>query len=161
MRISCAGTSFDSDFRSDKLTLEGYIDLCADIGLDGLEMTEYYFPETGPAYLNALKRRAFRRGLTVAGAAVGATFAQADPVKRAAQVEEVKQWVEIACRLGAPCLRVFAGSAPEGHSEEDAFGWVVEGLKECASYAERAGVMLALENHGGLTGRAEGVLRIL
>ena len=34
-------------------------------------------------------------------------------------------------------------------------------LQECAAYARERGVLLALENHGGLTRTADGTLRLL
>ena len=63
MRLSCAGYTFNSYFREKGLTLEKYADICAEMGLDGVELTQYYFPETGRAYLNDLKRHLLRRGL--------------------------------------------------------------------------------------------------
>jgi sugar phosphate isomerase/epimerase len=38
---------------------------------------------------------------------------------------------------------------------------VVECLQECAAYAAERGVLLALENHGGLTGTADQTLALL
>jgi len=161
VKLSCAGYTFNSYFRQNKLTLERYLEVCAEIGLEGVELTQYYFPETGPAYLNALKRRLLGNGLCLAGTAIGGSFCLATPEERRKHVEFTKEWLDISLRLGAPCLRVFAGPAPEGHTEEEAFQWAVAGLKECAEKAEQVGVMIGVENHGGLTGTAAGLVRIL
>ncbi|UCC69380.1 MAG: sugar phosphate isomerase/epimerase [Armatimonadota bacterium] len=161
MKLSCAGYTFNTYFREKGLSLEKYADVCADMGLDGIELTQYYFPETSPAYLNALKRHLLRRGLALAGTAIGGAFCLATAEERQQHVEFVKEWLDISARLGSPCLRVFAGETPEGQSEEDAFQWTVEGLKECAARAGEVGVMIGVENHGGLTGTAEGLIRIL
>src|SRR5204862_2225806 len=48
-----------------------------------------------------------------------------------------------------------------GHTEEEAFGWVIDGLERCLPSAERGGVVLGLENHWGLGLTPEGVLRIV
>src|SRR5215213_1861182 len=40
-----------------EMTLEDFIDLGAGYGLDAVELTGYYFPETSPAYLARLKAR--------------------------------------------------------------------------------------------------------
>jgi len=48
-----------------------------------------------------------------------------------------------------------------GYTTEDAFKWVVECINKVLPTAEDCGVVLALENHWGLTRDAEGVLRIL
>src|SRR5690606_8032058 len=48
-----------------------------------------------------------------------------------------------------------------GHTEEEAFGWVIGGLEKCLATAEKCGVLLGLENHWGLGRTPEGVLRIV
>jgi sugar phosphate isomerase/epimerase len=83
------------------------------------------------------------------------------PEERQEHLAFVKEWLDISAKLGSPCLRVFAGEAPEGCAEEDAFQWAVSGIRECAVHAEKVGVMIGLENHGGLTGTADGLVRIL
>jgi sugar phosphate isomerase/epimerase len=161
LRLSCAGYTFNTYFREKGLTLEKYAEVCADMGLDGVELTQYYFPETGEAYLNGLKRHLFRLGLELAGTAVGGAFCMPTPEERREHVAFVKEWLDISAKLGSRCLRVFAGEAPEGHAEEDAFQWAVAGIRECAEHAGKVGVMIGLENHGGLTGTADGLVRIL
>jgi sugar phosphate isomerase/epimerase len=48
-----------------------------------------------------------------------------------------------------------------GHSDEEAFGWVIEAIGKCLPLAEQCGVVLGLENHWGLGRTPEGVLRIV
>ena len=161
MKLSCAGYTFNTYFREKGLPLDKYIDICADMGLEGVELTQYYFPETSVAYLNGLKRQLLKRGLELAGTAIGGAFCLASPEERKKHVAFTKEWLDISYRLGSPVLRVFAGPAPEGHTEDEAFDWAITGIKECAKKAEEVGVMIGLENHGGTTGTAEGQLRIL
>ena len=47
----------------------------------------------------------------------------ADSPDAADQVALAREWVDVALMLGAPCLRVFAGPVPEGHTEEEAMAW--------------------------------------
>jgi sugar phosphate isomerase/epimerase len=47
-----------------------------------------------------------------------------------------------------------------GHTEDEAIKWCVDAIQECLPAAEKAGVMLALENHWGLTTKPETLLRI-
>ncbi len=161
MKISCAGYSFDTYFKKKGLTLEQYIDACAEAGLDGVELTQYYFPETGKAYLNGLKRQLLGRGLSLAGTAIGGSFCNGTEEARQKHIELTKEWLNISYHLGSPCLRVFAGPAPKGHTEKEAFDWAVAGLKECAVVGKQLGVVIGLENHGGLTGTAKGLVGIL
>ena len=58
------------------MTLDGFIDLAATMPFDAVELTEYYFPETGTRYLAGLKGRCTRLGLDVSRTArcCAATF---------------------------------------------------------------------------------------
>src|SRR4051812_13585219 len=61
--------------KAPKLTLNDFIDDCAEFGLDGAELTSYYFPPKPSAeYLRGFKAYAFRRGLNISGTPVGNDF---------------------------------------------------------------------------------------
>jgi sugar phosphate isomerase/epimerase len=160
MRLSCCAYSYRQYLQSGEMTLEEFVDTAAGIRCEGVELTAYYFPSLDRPALNSLKRHVHRRGLSVSGTAVGSNFAQTDGAKRREHVDMTKAWIERSVILGAPTLRVFAGPVAEGSSEEEAFEWVVDCLRECAAEAEQAGVLLALENHGGITSTADQVLAI-
>lgn len=161
MKLACCAYSYRDLLKSGKMTLESFLDVCVGLGLDGVELTQYYFPRETDEYLYHIKREAFRRGLDVSGTAVGGNFCNADAAARQKQVAHVKDWLEKSAKLGSPVLRVFAGEQPKGTALETAAGWVQEGLAECAEVCARHGVALGVENHGGLTGTAEGVLNLL
>jgi sugar phosphate isomerase/epimerase len=143
------------------MTLEDFIDFCAAQGVAGTELTSYYFRRTDREYLVALKRRAFLNGLTVTGVPVGNNFCLPPGEERRQQIAHVKSWIEHAAVLGAPCMRIFAGSPPRGGSEEQAREWAIECLRETAKHAAEFGVVLALENHGGITSSAAQLLRLI
>jgi len=141
------------------LKLEDFVRDCAAMGLEGTELTSYYFPkEVTPAYLRSLKKLCFELGLDVSGTAVGNDFGHPAGPKRDEQIALVKRWVDYSEILGAPVIRVFAGHAKPGASPEEAHRLMVSGLEECCEYAGQHGVFLALENHGGPTATAEGLL---
>jgi len=162
MKLSCAAYSYRQLLEKEKaMTIEGFIERCAAMGLDGTELTSYFIYKTDPASLAALKRRAALLGLDISGTAVGNDFARQKGPEREKDIQHVKTWIEHAARLGAPTMRIFAGATPRGDSEDVARARVVEAIEECCEHAARFGVVLALENHGGLTATAEGTLAIL
>ena len=161
MRVGCAAYSYRERLSKGEMTLLDFLDRCAEMGADGAELTAYYFPDTERGTLNRLKREALLRGLDISGAAVGNNFCLAEESERRAQIQMTLGWLEHAARLGAPMLRVFAGSVPKGGSEEQARRWTVSALQECAERAAELGVMLALENHGGITAAAEQTCSLL
>jgi sugar phosphate isomerase/epimerase len=49
----------------------------------------------------------------------------------------------------------------EGHTEDEAFDWVIDSIEKLVPEAEKRGITLGLENHWGLSLTPEGLLRIL
>jgi len=50
---------------------------------------------------------------------------------------------------------------PEGHTEDEAVAWAVTAMRECSEYGGERGVLVALENHGGITATAPQVERLV
>lgn len=142
-----------------KLTLKDFIDDCAKMGLEGTELTSYYFPKnTTPDYLRTLRRQCFRLGLDVSGTAVGNDFGHPPGEARTNEIAKVKQWIDFSEILGAPVIRIFAGHEKKDQSKAQSHSLMVSAIEECCDYAGKHGVHLALENHGGPTATAEGLL---
>lgn len=147
---------------SPPLTLFDFVHDCARMGLEGTELTSYYFPRpVTRQYLCTLKQLCFKLGLDVSGTAVGNDFCLPPGDKRDEQLAMVKQWVDHAVLLGAPVIRIFSGGASAQVPEAEARRLAIEAIEECCQYAGDHGVMLALENHGGLTSTAEGMLELV
>jgi len=148
--------------KTPELTVADFIDDCAKMQLEGTELTSYYFPNpTTPEYLRQLKQQCFRLGLDVSGTAVGNDFGHPPGEKRDEQIAHLKHWIDNAEILGAPVIRVFAGHVQKETTPEQSHKLMVEGLEECCEYASKHGVHLALENHGGPTSTAEGLLALV
>ncbi|MEI6914121.1 MAG: sugar phosphate isomerase/epimerase family protein [Armatimonadota bacterium] len=165
MKLSCSAYSFRDQLQGkDKehpMTVEQFIDKCAGWGCDGVELTNYYFadPPTD-AYLKGLKRKAFLNGLAVSGMPIRTDFCQADAEKRHEQIVHTLKWIDRASVLGAPCIRVFAGGDPKGDLDQQR-KWFVECINQCLPVAEKAGIYLAVENHGGIVSTADDLLRLV
>jgi len=163
-KFSLAAYSYRDLLKGDspKLTLTDFIDDCAKFGLEGTELTSYYFPEnTTPEYLRTLRRQCFRLGLDVSGTAVGNDFGHPPGEKRSTEIANTKQWIEFAEILGAPVIRIFAGHQQKDQTEAQAHALMVQAIEECCDYAGKHGVHLALENHGGPTDTADGLLKFV
>lgn len=145
---------------AEPMTLFAFADLAASLGLGAIEPTGYYFAETAPAYLQKFKRHCTRLGLDISGTATGNDFCQAGP-GRAKDIAKVKTWIEIAGFLGAKTLRVFAGNTPKDDSEANARSRCVETLHEVCEHGAKHGVIVAVENHGGITATPEPLLAIV
>lgn len=143
------------------MTMEQFIEKAVDLRLDGVDMTAYYFKSTDPAYLASLRHLAYRKGVMFSGTACGVSMVEADSAKRAQTSPEIKKWVDVADALGAPHLRIFAGELPSGVSVQQAIGWTVETMKAGCEYSGKKGIMLGVEDHAGVTQRADVCLEIM
>jgi sugar phosphate isomerase/epimerase len=147
---------------SPQLTLADFVADCAKWGLEGTELTSYYFPkDVTPEYLRAIKLQAFQLGLDISGTAVGNDFCLPPGPKRDEQFALVKRWIDYAEILGAPVIRIFSGKARKGQDPAEAHRLAVAGMEESCDYAGQHGVCLALENHGGLTSEPDGMLALV
>jgi sugar phosphate isomerase/epimerase len=135
---------------------------CAGFGLEGTEPTSYYFPQPiTKDYLCQLKAMAFRLGLSISSTAVGNNFCLPPGDARDEQIASVKRWIEHAAVLGAPIIRIFSGRVGKDQTPEEAHRLAVEAMEQCCEYAGQHGIFLGLENHGGLTSTADGMLALI
>jgi len=159
--ISLAAYSCRQALTSGKMDLFGFIDWCAELGLSGTELTSYYFkPDFDAKYLRDLRRRAFGNGVTVSGTAIRNDFCKPPGPEKDKEIQDVRKWIDWAAELWAPHVRIFAGEVPKGASNADAIKWVADGVKAVLDHAAERGVILGLENHGGITARAADLLAI-
>jgi sugar phosphate isomerase/epimerase len=179
-RIGVSTYSFWLQGRHNDLRdVEKCIDLAADTGFDGVEILLQQLTDQSASYLQRLKRRAFLLGLDLMGLSTHQTFLSPDKEQRQKNIDLTIRQIEQAYALGIPTMRVNTGrwgttrnfaelmrhrgiEPPlSGHTDEEAFPWVIDALGHCLMAAEKCGVTLGLENHWGLGRTPEGVLRIV
>jgi L-ribulose-5-phosphate 3-epimerase len=144
-----------------------------------VEILEMQMTKKDDATLQSLKRRAWLNGLCFNGLSTHQAFVSPDADNRKQNIDKTIASIELAYKLGIPTMRVNTGrwgttrsfdelmknrgiEPPlKDYTDEDAFPWVIESLKQCLPAAEKAGVTLCLENHWGLARTPEGLLRIV
>ena len=149
-------------------------DFCAKHNIEAVDLTGYFFPgyPKAPAdsYVNRMKRYTHDRGIVISGTGVRNDFAVADKAVRAEGVRVTKEWIEVAARLGAPVIRVFAGpqgpikdwqTASGNAKREEVEIWMADDLRACAEHGEKFGVIVAVQNHGDFLNTAAEHLSLL
>jgi len=178
-RIKLAVSSYSYwHFRGDRTPIEHVIDDAARLGFDGVEILHRQMPEEGAAYVNGLKQRAFRAGVDLVMLSIHQDFVTPDVAERQKDIDHTRRCLELAGRLGIPCIRLNSGrwntiksfddlmkvkgEEPPiaGHTDNEAFDWVIESIRACLPTAEKEGVVMMIENHWGLTTKVENVIRI-
>lgn len=161
LRAGLVAYSFRQQLEAKKMTYESLIRYVSELGLDGLDTTVYWFPDTSDQYLATLRHTAYKHGISLYSVSVRVRLAQPTPELRAAQVEEAKKWVDVAEKVGASHVRVFGGAIPKGATEEQAISWAVETVKQAADYSSKKGIVIGVEDDGGLTTTAEPTVAIV
>ncbi len=166
LKMSLNAFSFNGPLSAKKMSLDELLETCAEIGFDGVDITAYYFPgypNVPPdEYLHHIKRKAFRLGIDITGTGVRNDFTDPDKNKRAAHVQLVKQWIDAATKLGAPVIRIFAGTQnPRGYTRSQIVEWMLIDINECLAYGKQKGVIVAIQNHNDFIQTADHAIEII
>lgn len=162
LRPALCAYTFREALKAGTMTYQDLVRYAVEHDLDGLDLTVYWFPEPlTENWLAELKRVAYRNAIEIYSISVRTEMTRPTAELRRKEVEEIRRWVDVASFLGAGHIRVFGGRVPQGATEEQAAGWAEEVLAQGAEYAGRKGVVLGLENHGGITERAETIVKIV
>jgi len=155
-------------FEKVKYPIERVIENASKLGFDGVEILHRQMENETIPYMNKLKRLAFDAGLALPMLSIHQSFVKPDASERKKDIEHTLKCMRLAVQMGIPCIRMNTGSwgtgrsAPDyyktgketplqGYTDEDAIKWCIESLAECLKEAEKEGVILAIENHWGLS----------
>ncbi len=161
LRPALCAYSFRNELQKGTLKYEDLIRIAAEQDLDGVDLTVYWFPNTEDSFLLPLKRAAFKSGIEIYSISVRTVLTKPAGPERDAAAAELRKWIDVAAKLGAGHIRVFGGAVPAGSTEDDAANWVAEMLGPAGEYAGKHGVILGLENHGGVTDKADNIVKIV
>ena len=160
LKAGLVAYSYRTQLAAKTLTYDDIIHMASDWGLDGVDMTVYWFADTSDQYLAGLRRTAQRSGVQLYNIGTRVQLSQPTKELQDAQVEIIKKWVDVADRIGSSHIRVFGGPMPKGATEDQAIAWAVEVLKRGAEYAGAKGITLGVEDDAGLTATAEPTIAI-
>src|SRR5262245_28053797 len=174
-------------FRTAKVPIETVIDKAAQLGVGGVDILhrQMDLSEKGEldantrAYCQKLKRHAFTNGIDLICLSIHQDFVDPRADERQKNIDHTLKCIELAYQMGIPCIRLNSGrwntiasfddlmkargEEPilPGHTEDDGFKWCIDCIEKCLPKAAECGVVLALENHWGLTRTPAGLLRVI
>ncbi|QRR03849.1 sugar phosphate isomerase/epimerase family protein [Dyadobacter sandarakinus] len=164
-------------FQQEKYPIEKVIEHAARLGFDGVEILHRQMENETIPYMNKLKRLAFDNGLSLPLLSIHQSFVQPKAEDRRKDVEHTIKCINLATQMGIPAIRMNTGSwrtvkrdanyykdgkepPMEGFTDKDAIRWCIDSMGECLVAAEKAGVVLAIENHWGLSSNIDYLLEI-
>ncbi len=165
VKLALNAYSFNKPLMNGSMKLAEVIDFCAENDLEGVDLTGYYFPgyPKVPAdeFIFGIKRHAWMNGVTIGGTGVRNDFALPVAAERAEQIRLVKDWIDVAGKLGGNMVRVFAGKVlPKGYTFDQVLEWMVPAFEDCSAYAAKKGILLGLQHHDDFLKTAAETIRL-
>ncbi|MCY7350829.1 MAG: sugar phosphate isomerase/epimerase [Cytophagaceae bacterium] len=166
LKTSLNAFSFNEPLRAGTMTLDDLLDYCAQYNFDAVDITGYYFPKYPQVptdeYIYHIKRKAHLLGLGISGTGIRNDFTNPDASKRKQDIQLTKNWIECAAKLGAPVLRIFAGTLiPKEYTWQQIAEWMVSDIRECVAYGQKHGVIVAIQNHNDFIKTAGEAIKLI
>ena len=166
LQYSINAYSFNFLLRSGEMTFFELMEFAAELGLNAVDLTGYYFPSYPEIpednELFRLKRKALELGLNISWTGIRNNFVNPDAAARSSDRELIRKWLAVSSSLGASIMRVFTGKQSyEGYTKNEVKEWLVEEFKTCATYGKEKGVIVGLQNHNEFLFQSEEVIDIL
>lgn len=158
MKVGCIPISMLGELSDGSRPVEGWIEMAARVGLDGIEVYKPFIRPATEDRLREVVRLIRQANLEVSIFTSYANFVAGDMEE---QVVSVKRDVDWAVVCGTQAVRLTAGGPPGNMSAEQACRRTAAGLRVCLDYAEQHGVYLTLEDHAPFGDRIADFLRIL
>ncbi len=160
-RTGLVAYSYRQGLQSKAMTYQDLIRIAVDTGTDGIDMTVYWLPGTTDDVLLPLRREAYRNRVEIYSIGTRVRLAQPTAELREKELVELRKWVDVAQKMGSTHMRVFGGSKPPDATMEQAIAMAVETLKRGAEYAGSRGIILGVEDDGGITEFAKETIQIV
>lgn len=138
---------FFNDILERRMPLDRWLELAATLDVDGVELYSGFLESTDAAYLRLLASRIDSLGLEMPMLCHSPDFTISDDGDRAGEVELARRMIDATAELGGRFCRVLSGQRRPEVSEEQGISWVVRSLEALLPAAEKAGIVLTLENH--------------
>jgi len=166
-------------FRPPKVSIETVIEKASELGVEGIDILHRQMDGEDRGYLQKLKRHAFLNGVDLISLSIHQNFVSPHISERQKEIDHTHRCIEMANQMGIPSIRLNSGRwntigsfdklmeargeepVLPGYTEDEGFKWCIDSIEKCLPKAAECGVLLALENHWGLSRTPEGLLRIV
>ncbi|MFH1707964.1 MAG: sugar phosphate isomerase/epimerase family protein [Planctomycetota bacterium] len=156
MKKAICHYSYHRTLADQKWELADFVRHSEKLDVDGIDFHQRFLPppEQAPAAIRAALKGS---ALALAGLSLSTNFNKDDAGFKD-EIALATRWINAAGAAGAPVSRIFGGHIPDRKDREGlqrGIDRVLQALETLVPVAARAGVVLALENHGGVPGTGE------
>ena len=163
-KISLAEWSINRPLFGGQMQHLDFAKIAKGVGIDAIEYVNQFFKDKAKdtAYLKEMNTRAKGEGVTQVLIMCDGegNLGDSDAATRQTAVENHYKWVEAAQFLGCHTIRV-NGYSDTTKTPEEQQKLVADGLHRLCEFADKAGVDVVIENHGGLSSNAKWLVQTI
>src|SRR4051794_2441790 len=146
MKLSNYSLNYTREFATKRMDVFAFLSLCRQLGVEGASLHVSQLENTTPDYLKRMRRAYLDNGLSMSMLTVSTGFGQPEE-KHKTQFASARAALRAAVLLGAPLLRIFAGSPPTEAERGRAFDRAAAAVRKLCVEAADAGIPIGLQNH--------------
>ena len=146
-KIAAFPKAFIKQLVSGEMSIYEWIDLAAELKIDGLEFYNDFADVKDPANWPKIRRAVEATGMVIPMMCASPDFTIPEAEGRAREVTKEIASIRMSAELGAKYCRVLSGQRRKTITREEGLGYVVESIEACLPEAEKLGITLILENH--------------
>lgn len=127
-------------------------------GVEAVELCQMHFQAQDAKYLDEIINGLQATGSVVINMPIDTgNISQLDERKRNHDIKIIKGWMDVAAYINSPNVRVNTGSQNQGVVD---LSITVDSYRKLAEYGEEIGVMVLLENHGGISADPHNIVKL-
>lgn len=146
-KIAAFPKGFIKQLVSGEMSIYEWIDLAAELKIDGLEFYNDFADVKDPANWPKIRKAVEATGMVIPMMCASPDFTIPEAEGRAREVAKEIASIRMSAELGAKYCRVLSGQRRKTITREEGLGYVVESIEACLPEAEKLGITLILENH--------------
>lgn len=133
-----------------------------DIGITGVTFNDIWMKSYDTPYLDQIKKACADAGVVITGLICEGNMATTNETAWKAQIETNKQKLRAAGYLGAPIVRFNLGGLGD-EEQDDTIGAqrYIAAFKELLPLAKELNLKMTIENHGGVSKKADTILKVI
>ena len=161
LRLSLAAWSMHRMFAAHEIDQLGMVGLAAELGFEGLELVNTFFPSPQYVYLKQLRQTALDAGIAIPLIMCDGEgdMASPDAAERAVSVRMHQKWLDVAALLGCSAVRVnVRGTEPS--QPREGLERATESFAALCDRAAEAGLDVLIENHWGLSSQPDWLMEL-
>jgi sugar phosphate isomerase/epimerase len=124
-----------------------WLDLAAELQLDGAELYPNFLESFDSAYLAKVRAHANTRRLALPMFCNSPDFTRPTSPNASRRSSGTRDMFRVTAELGGRYCRVLSGQNRPGLDEKEALAWVIDCLWQLEPHAKAAGVTMCIENH--------------